>query len=32
VRFIGWLGFENEGLMRKFGLDGTDYYRYARVQ
>jgi hypothetical protein len=22
---------ENEGLMRKFGFDGTDQYRYARI-
>jgi len=25
------LGFENEGLMKKFGPDGSDYYRFARV-
>ena len=31
VRFARWLGFENEGLMRKYGPDGTDYYRMARV-
>jgi hypothetical protein len=30
-RFAEWLGLENEGLMRKFGFDGTDQYRYARV-
>ena len=31
VRFINWLGFENEGIMKKYGLDGSDYYRYART-
>jgi hypothetical protein len=25
-------GFENEGIMRKYGVDGGDYYRMARVQ
>jgi len=30
-RFAEWLGLENEGLMRKFGIDGTDQYRYARI-
>ena len=30
-RFAEWLGLENEGLMRKFGFDGTDQYRYARL-
>ena len=30
-RFAEWLGLENEGLMRKFGFDGTDQYRYARI-
>lgn len=30
-RFAEWLGFENEGIMRKYGPDGSDYYRYARV-
>jgi len=25
------LGFENEGLMKKYGPDGSDYYRFARV-
>lgn len=30
----GWiqhLGFEPEGIMRKYGPDGSDYVRYARV-
>jgi hypothetical protein len=31
-RFAEWLGFENEGIMRKYGVDGGDYYRMARVQ
>tara|TARA_R100000808_G_scaffold19385_1_gene42091 strand:- start:7075 stop:7497 length:423 start_codon:yes stop_codon:yes gene_type:complete len=30
-RFAEWLGFENEGIMKKYGPDGSDYYRYARV-
>jgi RimJ/RimL family protein N-acetyltransferase len=30
-RFAEWLGLENEGLMKKFGFDGTDQYRYARI-
>ena len=30
-RFAEFMGFENEGLMRKFGQDKTDYIRYARV-
>ena len=31
VRYVEWLGFENEGLMKKYGPDGSDYYRFARV-
>jgi RimJ/RimL family protein N-acetyltransferase len=31
VRFAEFLGFENEGLMRSYGVDGRDYFRYARV-
>jgi hypothetical protein len=30
-RFAEWLGLENEGLMKNFGFDGTDQYRYARI-
>jgi hypothetical protein len=30
-RFAEWLGLENEGLMKKYGYDGSDQYRYARV-
>ena len=29
VRRMAW--FENEGIMKKYGPDGSDYYRYARV-
>ena len=31
IRFAQWLGFEYEGVMKKFGPDGSDYFRYARV-
>lgn len=31
IRFATWMGFENEGIMYKFGPDGSDYYRMARV-
>ena len=31
VRFAEWLGFEIEGVMKKFGPDGTNYFRMARV-
>lgn len=31
LKFATWLGLENEGLMKKFGFDGTDHYRYARL-
>ena len=30
-KFAEWLGLENEGLMKKYGFDGSDQYRYARV-
>lgn len=30
-RWLELLGFEWEGPMRKYGLDGSDHYRYARV-
>ena len=26
-----WLGLEKEGLMRKWGFDGSDQYMYARL-
>lgn len=32
VRFIEKLGFEREGLMKKYGMDKSDYYRYSRVK
>jgi hypothetical protein len=31
IRFLERLGFEREGLMRSWGLDGSDYYMYARI-
>ena len=31
MRFVEWLGFEKEGLMRKYGLQGEDYVRVARI-
>lgn len=31
IRLAEWLGFENEGLMRRFGVEGADYFRYAKV-
>ena len=30
-RFAQFFGLENEGLMKKYGPDGTDYFRYSRV-
>jgi RimJ/RimL family protein N-acetyltransferase len=30
-RFAEKLGFEPEGIMRKYGFDGSDYILYARV-
>lgn len=30
-KFAEWLGFEKEGLMKYYGPDGSDYYRYARI-
>ena len=32
IRFTQWLNFTEEGIMRKFGPDGTDYMRYAWVK
>jgi len=29
--FAEWLGFEHEGIMRKYGLEGDDYFRMARI-
>jgi hypothetical protein len=31
LKFAKWLGLESEGLMKKYGFDGTDHYRYARI-
>ena len=31
LRFAEWLGLKEEGLMKKFGFDGTDQYMYARI-
>ena len=31
IRFAKWLGLKEEGLMKQYGADGSDYYRYARV-
>ena len=31
IRFAEWLGLEREGLMRKWGFDGSDQYMYARI-
>jgi hypothetical protein len=31
IRFIEWLGFESEGIMQKYGVNGADHIRYARV-
>jgi hypothetical protein len=30
IRFIEWLGFEREGLLLQYGVEGADYYIYAR--
>ena len=27
IRFATWCGFTNEGLIRKYGPDGSDYYQ-----
>ena len=31
LRFAKWLGLEEEGLMKHYGFDGSDQYRYARI-
>ena len=31
-QFIKWLGFDEEGLMRRYAADGSDAYLYARVR
>ncbi|PHS25463.1 MAG: hypothetical protein COA84_07555 [Robiginitomaculum sp.] len=30
-KFLEWLGFEREGLMRNYGPDGADHIGYARI-
>lgn len=32
IRLAEWLGFESEGLMRRFGIEGADYIRFAKVK
>lgn len=31
IRFAKWLGLKNEGLMKCYGFDDTDHYRFARI-
>lgn len=31
IRWLEFLGYEQEGVLRKFGPDGQDHYRYARL-
>jgi len=31
VRFAKWLGLEKEGLMKRYGPDGSNYYRMAKL-
>ena len=31
IRFAEWLGLKNEGLMKHYGFDGSDQYRFARI-
>ena len=31
LKFAKWLGLQEEGLMKKFGFDGSDQYMYARL-
>ncbi len=31
-KFIQWLGFDEEGLMRRYAADGSDAYLYARIR
>ena len=30
IRFAKWLGLQKEGLMKKYGPDGSNYYRMAK--
>lgn len=31
IRFAEWLGLQQEGLMKQYGPDKTDYYRMAKI-
>ncbi len=31
IRFAKWLGLEEEGLMKQYGPDKTNYYRMAKI-
>jgi hypothetical protein len=31
IRFASWLGLKPEGIMKKYGPDGSDYYRMAKI-
>ena len=31
IRFAKFLGLEEEGLMKNYGPDGADFYRFARI-
>lgn len=31
-RFLEFLGFEREGLLRKYGVDGSDHILYAKIK
>ena len=31
IRFASWLGLKPEGIMRRYGPDGSDYYRMAKI-
>lgn len=31
IKFAEFLGLTNEGIMKNYGPDGSDYYRYARI-
>jgi hypothetical protein len=32
IKFLEQMGFEREGLMRKYGTDGSDHFLYAMVR
>ena len=31
IRFAKWMGLRPEGLMKGYGPDGSDYFRFARI-